>query len=25
VVMEIERVLADMPSPDPSRRREGGS
>lgn len=23
VVMEIERVLADMPSPDPSRRREG--
>ena len=25
VVMEIERVLADMLSPDPSRRREGGS
>ena len=23
VVKEIERVLADMPSPDPSRRREG--
>ena len=23
VVIEIERVLADMPSPDPSRRREG--
>ncbi len=25
VVMEIERVLADMPSPAPSRRREGGN
>jgi very-short-patch-repair endonuclease len=23
VVSEIERVLADMPSPDPSRKREG--
>ena len=23
VVAEIERVLADMPSPDPSRKREG--
>ena len=24
VVAEIERVLADMPSPNPSRKREGG-
>lgn len=23
VVGEIERVIADMPSPDPSRKREG--
>src|SRR3546814_5076794 len=24
IVTEIERVLADMPSPNPSRKREGG-
>ena len=24
VVAEIERVFAAMPSPDPSRKREGG-